>query len=92
MCHDTITSEAHSPCGKLAQMLKVKDVQYARWLKGSVKTLTFLCMYEDYLVMRDHLIDDALADLETKIQDYCVKITEPYNPANDELCLAKFCK
>lgn len=73
-------------------MLTIKDVQYARWLKGSSKTLTVLCMYQDCLVvMRDHLIDDTLADLETKIQNYCLTITkEPYLPTENELCLAKY--
>ncbi|XP_050420950.1 uncharacterized protein LOC126833572 isoform X2 [Adelges cooleyi] len=68
----------------------IKDVQYARWLKGSSKTLTFLCQHKDYLLMRDHLVDDAVADLEVKLQEYCVEVAYPYSPAIGELCLAKF--
>lgn len=70
----------------------IQDLQHARWQKGSLKTLTFLCLSKDYLVMRDHLIDDTLTDLEFKIQDYCSKITEPYSPVENELCLAKYCE
>jgi len=44
-------------------------------------------------MMRDHLIDDTLADLEAKIQEYCVTATDPlYIPAENELCLAKYCE
>lgn len=72
-------------------MLTIKDVQYARWLKGAVKTLTFLCVNDDCLMMRDHLIDDTLADLEAKIQEHCVTAANPlYTPAENELCLAKY--
>jgi hypothetical protein len=56
---------------------------------GSSKMLTFLNIYQDYLVMRDHMIDDALADLEAKIQNYCMSITS-YCPVENELCLAKY--
>lgn len=73
-------------------MLTIKDVQYARWPKNSSKTLTVLCTYQDCLVMRDNLIDDALVDLEAKIQDYCLTLTEPYCPVENELCLAKYCE
>lgn len=70
--------------------LTIKDVQLAKWPTGSSKLLTFLCIYQDALVMRDHLIDDALTDLEIKIQDHCATITEPYSPIENELCLAKY--
>lgn len=73
-------------------MLTIKDVQFAKWQNGSCKTLTFLCVYLDYIVMRDHVIDDALSNLENKIQDYCATITEPYYPVDNELCLAKYCE
>lgn len=81
-----------SPDSQLSNSLTIKDVQHAKWLKGSLKTLTFLYIYQDCLVMRDHLIDDALTDLEHKIQDYCATITEPYSPVENELCLAKYCE
>lgn len=56
---------------------------------GSLKTLTLLSVYQDCLIMRDHMIDDALTDLEAKIQDHCMKITS-YCPVENELCLAKY--
>jgi hypothetical protein len=76
---------------RFSNMLTIKDVQYARWLKGAVKTLTFLCVNSDCLMMRDHLIDDTLTDLEAKIQEYCVTAVDPlYTPVENELCLAKY--
>jgi len=46
---------------------------------------------DDCLMMRDHLIDDTLADLEAKIQEHCVTAANPlYTPAENELCLAKY--
>jgi len=92
LCQEQLTSGAadHS---KRCNMLTLKDVQYARWLKGAVKTLTFLCVNGDCLMMRDHLIDDTLADLEAKIQEHCVTAADPlYTPAENELCLAKYCE
>jgi len=42
-------------------------------------------------MMRDHLIDDTLADLEAKIQEYCVTTADLlYTPAENELCLVKY--
>jgi len=73
-------------------MLTIKDVQYPKWLIGSTKMLTVLCTYQDCLVMRDHMIDDTLTDLELKIQDHCLTIAEPYSPAENELCLARYCE
>lgn len=91
LCHDLQTS-AYIPDTKLLNVLTIKDIQYAKWQKGSFKTLTFLCIYQDYLVMRDHLVDDALTDLEAKIQSYCAITKEPLIPTKDELCLAKYCE
>lgn len=84
------TAMFKSSDNRFSQSLTMKDVQHAKWLKGSSKTLTFLCVYQDCLVMRDHMIDDTLTDLEQKIQDYCASVTEPYSPVENELCLAKY--
>lgn len=70
----------------------IKDVQHARWPKGAKKNLTFLCQSKDYLVMRDHLVDDAVADLEIKIQEYCSENVDVYSPDVKELCIAKYSK
>lgn len=87
------SSSSFNLCSKLSCiMFTIKDVQYAKWLIGSSKMLTVLCIYQDCLVMRDHMIDDILTDLETNIQNHCLTIAEPYSPAENELCLAKYCK
>uniref|UniRef100_A0A2H8TG30 Tudor domain-containing protein 1 n=1 Tax=Melanaphis sacchari TaxID=742174 RepID=A0A2H8TG30_9HEMI len=89
LCRETTDATEHSE--RFSNMLTIKDVQYAKWLKGAVKTLTFLCVNGDCLMMRDHLIDDTLTDLESKIQEYCVTAIDPlYTPAENELCLAKY--
>ncbi|XP_060870995.1 uncharacterized protein LOC132945306 isoform X4 [Metopolophium dirhodum] len=91
LCQEQQTSGAADHSKRFSNMLTIKDVQYARWLKGAVKTLTFLCVNGDCLMMRDHLIDDTLADLEAKIQEHCVIAADPlYTPAENELCLAKY--
>ncbi|XP_015365660.1 PREDICTED: uncharacterized protein LOC107162970 [Diuraphis noxia] len=92
LCQEQQTSGADEHNSKrFSNMLTIKDVPYAKWLKGAVKTLTFLCVNGDCLMMRDHLIDDTLADLEAKIQEHCVTTTNPlYTPAENELCLAKY--
>lgn len=89
MCPNTENNSIDTKC---TSILTFKDVQNAKWPKGLTKTLTFLCIFEDYFVMRDYLIDNALADLETNIQKYCSSTDlEPYFPAENELCLAKYC-
>ncbi|XP_050056969.1 uncharacterized protein LOC114132611 isoform X5 [Aphis gossypii] len=90
LCQETTCSTELSK--RFSNMLTIKDVQYARWLKGAVKTLTFLCVNGDCLMMRDHLIDDTLTDLEAKIQEHCMTaVVDPlYTPAKNELCLAKY--
>ncbi|KAL4112570.1 hypothetical protein QTP88_016325 [Uroleucon formosanum] len=91
LCQEQQTSSAAEHSKRFSNMLTIKDVQYAKWLKGAVKTLTFLCVNGDCLMMRDHLIDDTLADLEAKIQEHCVTAADPlYTPAENELCLAKY--
>ncbi|XP_026816248.1 uncharacterized protein LOC113555865 isoform X3 [Rhopalosiphum maidis] len=87
--HDTTGVSEHGK--RFSNMLTTKDIQYVRWLKGAEKTLTFLCVNGDCLMMRDHLIDDTLTDLEAKIQEYCVTAVDPlYTPAENELCLAMY--
>ncbi|XP_022162071.1 uncharacterized protein LOC111027893 isoform X3 [Myzus persicae] len=91
LCQEQQTSGAADHSKRFSSMLTIKDVQYARWLKGAAKTLTFLCVNGDCLMMRDHLIDDTLADLEAKIQEHCLTVADPlYTPAENELCLAKY--
>lgn len=38
------------------------------------------------------MIEDSLMDLETKIQNVCKTVSEPYYPIENELCLSKYCK
>lgn len=71
-------------------MLTIKDVQHAKWQKGSLKVLTVLGIYQNYFVMRDHMIDDTLNNLESKIQDYFMTVLESYSPTENELCLVKY--
>lgn len=73
-------------------MLTIKNVNYVKWLNGSLKLLTFLIVYKDCLIMRDHVIEEMLEDLEMKIQDFCKIPPKSYSPAENELCLAKFCE
>lgn len=93
MCPDVLTNSlsynSNSPNKRFSNTLTIKDVQFAKWPIPSMKTLTFLSIYQDCLIMRDHMIDDALTDLETKIQDHCLT-TPSYCPAEKELCLAKY--
>lgn len=86
------TTDVYLPGKQFSNILTTKDVQFAKWKKGSSKTLTFLCFSHKYFVMRDHLTDDALTDLETKINDYCSSINETYSPVANELCLVKYCE
>lgn len=74
-----------------SSILTIKDLQYAKWSNDSSKLLTFVIVYKDCLILRDHMIEETLADLEVQIQGYC-KISEPYSPTENELCLAKYCE
>ncbi|XP_050543343.1 uncharacterized protein LOC126906674 isoform X2 [Daktulosphaira vitifoliae] len=85
-----LLSNNQNSLNQSSQKFVIKDVQHARWPKGSKKNLTFLCQSKDYLVMRDHLVDDAVTDLETKIQEYCLENIDMYSPALEELCIAKY--
>ncbi|VVC36208.1 Hypothetical protein CINCED_3A022077 [Cinara cedri] len=75
---------------KSNNMLTIKDIQYAKWFKGASKLLTFVIVYKDCLILRDHMIDETLGDLETQIQDYCKTVSNSYSPTENELCLAKY--